>query len=43
LREDKIYLKVILEFIRSYIYRFEDNFLANQKYIYPYPEDLEKF
>ncbi len=43
LREDRIYLKVLLEFIRNFAYRFEDEYLLSQKYINPYPLDLEVF
>ncbi|MCX7942373.1 MAG: DUF523 and DUF1722 domain-containing protein [Dictyoglomaceae bacterium] len=42
LREDKIYLKIILELIRNYVYRFEDEYLSKQRYLYPYPEELEE-
>ncbi|MCX7845763.1 MAG: DUF523 and DUF1722 domain-containing protein [Dictyoglomaceae bacterium] len=43
LKEDRIYLKVLLEFIRNYAYRFEDEYLSKQKYLFPYPNELEKF
>ncbi|MGC8941777.1 MAG: YbgA family protein [Sulfurihydrogenibium sp.] len=42
MKEDRLYLKVTLEFIKNFIYRFEDEYLSSQKYLYPYPEDLEK-
>ncbi len=42
LKEDRSYLKVALEFVRNFVYRFEDNYLASQKYLYPYPEELQQ-
>lgn len=42
LKSDREYLKVALEFTRNLIYRFEDLYLSTQKYLNPYPEELEK-
>ncbi|ACN99710.1 photoreactivation-associated protein [Sulfurihydrogenibium azorense Az-Fu1] len=41
LKNDRIYLTVILEFVRNFVYRFEDEYLASQKYLNPYPEELQ--
>ncbi|PMP62449.1 MAG: DUF1722 domain-containing protein [Caldimicrobium thiodismutans] len=40
LKKDKVYLLVILEFMKSLIYRFENEYLSSQKYLQPYPEEL---
>jgi uncharacterized protein YbgA (DUF1722 family)/uncharacterized protein YbbK (DUF523 family) len=42
LKENREYLKVVLEFTRNLIYRFEDPYLPTQKYLNPYPEELEQ-
>lgn len=41
LKNDRQYLKVVLEFTRNLVYRFEDQYLSTQKYLHPYPEALE--
>ncbi len=42
LKEDRMYLMVVLEFIRNFVYRFEDEYLSSQKYLNPYPEELQQ-
>lgn len=42
LKDDRIYLTVVLEFVRNFVYRFEDDYLASQKYLNPYPEELQQ-
>ncbi|MGB9710944.1 MAG: YbgA family protein [Thermodesulfovibrio sp.] len=39
--EGKIPLKVILELIKSLSYRFDNEYILVQKYLEPYPEDLD--
>lgn len=40
-RKDKIQLKVIIELIKSFAYRFNNEYILIQKYLEPYPEDLD--
>ncbi len=40
-RGGKIDRKILLEFLRSYAYRFENQYLMTQTYLQPYPEDLQ--
>ncbi len=42
LKDNREYLKVVVEFTRNLIYRFEDPYLPTQKYLNPYPEELEQ-
>ncbi|MGA1861261.1 DUF523 and DUF1722 domain-containing protein [Deferribacter thermophilus] len=42
LSKDKSYLKIVMEFLRNYVYRFENPYLATQKYLSPYPVELER-
>ncbi|MEN3044480.1 MAG: DUF523 and DUF1722 domain-containing protein [Candidatus Hydrothermales bacterium] len=41
LSKGKIELKVIIELMRNFAYRFENDYLLFQKYLEPYPEDLD--
>ncbi len=40
-RQDKIERRILIEFLRSYAYRFESHYLLTQAYLQPYPEGLE--
>ncbi len=33
--------RLLLEFLKGYAYRFENQYLINQAYLHPYPENLE--
>jgi len=35
-----IELNVILKMLKKFAYRFENNYLLNQRYINPFPEEL---
>lgn len=37
----RIERKILIEFLKSYAYRFENQYLINQTYLQPYPEELE--
>lgn len=37
----KIHLKVIIELLKSLAYRFDNEYILIQKYLEPYPEDLD--
>lgn len=39
--EGKIQHKVIIELLKSFAYRFEEDYILIQKYLEPYPEDLD--
>lgn len=39
--KDKIQLKVIVELLKSLAYRFDNEYILIQKYLEPYPEDLD--
>ncbi len=41
--EGKVNLKVVFEYVKSFIFRFENEYLSVQKYFFPYPEELENF
>jgi uncharacterized protein YbgA (DUF1722 family)/uncharacterized protein YbbK (DUF523 family) len=41
MRDNRVYLSVVLEFVRNFVYRFEDEYLSSQKYLNPYPEELQ--
>jgi len=37
---NSLHLDVLLEYIRGFIYRFDDEYLASQFYLNPFPEEL---
>jgi uncharacterized protein YbgA (DUF1722 family) len=37
---NSLQLEVLLEYIRGFIYRFDDEYLATQFYLNPFPEEL---
>jgi uncharacterized protein YbbK (DUF523 family)/uncharacterized protein YbgA (DUF1722 family) len=37
---NSLHLEVLLEYIRGFIYRFDDEYLASQFYLNPFPEEL---
>ena len=39
-KDGKLYLESVLEYIKSFIYRFNDNYLGSQAYLNPFPEEL---
>ncbi len=39
--EEKVTLQTVLLFLREFTVRFEDLYLVAQRYIYPFPEELE--
>jgi uncharacterized protein YbgA (DUF1722 family) len=39
-KEEKLQLEAIIEYIKSFIFRFNDIYLATQKYLEPFPEEL---
>ncbi len=39
-KEDKIPLNLIIEILKNFALRFENNYLLNQKYLNPFPEEL---
>ncbi len=39
--EGKIQHKVVIELLKSFAYRFEEDYILIQKYLEPYPEDLD--
>jgi len=39
-REGSIYLTEIIKLIREYNFRFKNSYIINQRYLYPYPEEL---
>ena len=41
-KNNKLELDSLLEYIKGFIYRFSDLYLESQRYLFPYPEDLEK-
>jgi uncharacterized protein YbgA (DUF1722 family)/uncharacterized protein YbbK (DUF523 family) len=41
-KEEKLQLEAIIEYIKSFIFRFNDTYLATQKYLEPFPEELVK-
>lgn len=40
-KKGRIERKLLVEFLRGYAYRFENEYLMTQTYLQPYPEDLE--
>ncbi|PMQ02142.1 MAG: hypothetical protein CBR30_00325 [Dictyoglomus sp. NZ13-RE01] len=40
-KEGKVELKVILEILKNWVFRFDDEYLITQAYLIPYPEELE--
>jgi len=42
-RMGKIEIKILREIIKSWVYRFEDQYIMNQVYLEPYPEDLDEY
>ncbi len=39
-RNNLLYLEVLLEYIKGFIYRFDEEYLATQFYLNPFPEEL---
>jgi uncharacterized protein YbgA (DUF1722 family) len=37
---NSLHIEVLLEYIRGFIYRFDDEYLASQFYLSPFPEEL---
>jgi Uncharacterized conserved protein, COG3272 len=40
LRKGKLQLETLLEYIKGFIYRFNDKYLQSQTYLNPFPEEL---
>jgi len=40
-KNDKLQLEAIIEYIKSFIFRFNETYLSTQKYLEPFPEELE--
>ncbi|MEJ5173630.1 MAG: YbgA family protein [Hydrogenothermaceae bacterium] len=39
--DGKVDIKTVIEYIKGFVFRFDDEYLKSQTYLFPYPEELD--